>query len=92
MGVVPPLHFSHIHHRSGVCSHRAVFQRKLDTQVDGIQPTDNRPERGDTINRDTLEYYNKLNHSLDTDPETMERIVRERYHMQRENEDVYIVE
>ena len=43
-------------------------------------------------NRDTLEYYNKLNHSLDTDPETMERIVRERYHMQRENEDVYIVE
>ncbi len=30
-------------------------------------------------NRDTLEYYNKLNHSLDTDPETMERIVRERY-------------
>ena len=43
-------------------------------------------------NRDTLEYYKALNHSLDTDPETMERIVREQYHMQRENEDVYIIE
>lgn len=43
-------------------------------------------------NRDTMEHYRKLNHSLDTDPETMERIVREQYHMQRENEDVYIIE
>lgn len=43
-------------------------------------------------NVDTLEYYQRLNHSLDTDPETMERIVREKYHMQRENEDVYIIE
>ena len=43
-------------------------------------------------NQDTLDYYKALNHSLDTDPETMERIVREQYHMQRENEDVYIIE
>ncbi len=43
-------------------------------------------------NEDTLRYYQRLNHALDTDPETMERIVRENYHMQRENEDVYIVE
>ena len=43
-------------------------------------------------NRDTLEYYNRLNHALETDPETMERIVRENYHMQRPNEDVYIIE
>ena len=43
-------------------------------------------------NQDTLEHYRRLNHSLDTDPETMERIVREQYHMQRENEDVYIIE
>lgn len=42
------------------------------------------------MNRDTLDYYRRLNQSLDTDPETMERIVREYYHMQRENEDVYI--
>lgn len=43
-------------------------------------------------NQDTMEHYRCLNHSLDTDPETMERIVREQYHMQRENEDVYIIE
>ena len=43
-------------------------------------------------NEDTLRYYQQLNHALDTDPETMERIVRENYHMQRENEDVYLVE
>ena len=34
----------------------------------------------------------KLNHSLDTDKETMERIVREQYHMQHPDEDVYIYE
>ena len=44
------------------------------------------------MNNDTLEYYRRLNHSLDTDPATMERIVREKYHMQRENEDVYIID
>ena len=43
-------------------------------------------------NRDTLEHYNSLNHALDTDPEAMERIVRENYHMQRPNEDVFIVD
>ncbi len=43
-------------------------------------------------NRDTLEHYNRLNHALETDPETMERIVRENYHMQRPNEDVFIIE
>lgn len=43
-------------------------------------------------NRDTLAYYRQLNRSLDTDPATMERIVREQYHMQRTNEDVYIFE
>ncbi len=41
---------------------------------------------------DTLEYYRELNRSLDTDPEAMERIVRERHHMQRADEDVYIME
>lgn len=39
---------------------------------------------------DTLEYYRSLNRSLDTDKETMERIVREQYHMQHPDEDVYI--
>lgn len=41
---------------------------------------------------DTLEYYRALNSSLDTDRETLERIVREQYHMQREGEDVYVFE
>lgn len=41
---------------------------------------------------DTLNYYRDLNHSLDTDKETMERIVREQYHMQHPDEDVYIFE
>jgi len=43
-------------------------------------------------NNDTLEYYQMLNNSLSTDREEMERIVRERYHMQRTNEDVYVFE
>lgn len=43
-------------------------------------------------NRDTLQYYQDLNDRLDTDKETMERIVREQYHMQRPNEDVYVFE
>ncbi len=42
-------------------------------------------------NNDTLMYYRELNSRLDTDPETMERIVREQYHMQRPGEDVYVV-
>ena len=41
---------------------------------------------------DTLEHYRRLNHSLSTDREAMERIVRERHHMQRVEEDVYIME
>lgn len=41
---------------------------------------------------DTLEYYRALNRSLNTDRETMERIVREQHHMQRPDEDVYLFE
>lgn len=42
-------------------------------------------------NRDTLAYYERLNHDLSVDPEEMERVVRENYHMQRDNEDVFVV-
>ncbi len=42
-------------------------------------------------NNDTMMYYRRLNAGLDTDPVALERIVRENYHMQRVNEDVYIV-
>ena len=43
-------------------------------------------------NTDTLLYYRQLNDRLDTDRGTMERIVREQYHMQRPGEDVYVFE
>lgn len=43
-------------------------------------------------NRDTLLYYEALNARLHTDRATMERIVREQYHMQRPGEDVYLTD
>lgn len=43
-------------------------------------------------NTDTLHHYETLNRNLSTDREEMERIVREHYHMQRPNEDVYLFE
>lgn len=42
------------------------------------------------INTDSMEYYHRQNMLLQTDPQTMERIVREQYHMQRPDEDVYV--
>lgn len=42
-------------------------------------------------NRDTLAYYERLNHNLSVNPEEMERVVRENYHMQRDNEDVFVI-
>ncbi|MBD5185250.1 MAG: hypothetical protein HDS11_06450 [Bacteroides sp.] len=42
--------------------------------------------------RDTLVYYQQLNTRLETDARTMEKIVREQYHMQRPGEDVYLFE
>ncbi len=44
------------------------------------------------MKKDTIEKYYQLNQRLDTDPVTMERIVREHYHFQRANEDVYVFE
>ncbi len=41
---------------------------------------------------DSLEHYQALNRELETDRETTERIVREEYHMQHPNEDVYVFE
>lgn len=43
-------------------------------------------------NEDTIAYYRDLNKRLSTDRGTLERIVREQYHMQRRNEDVYVFE
>lgn len=41
---------------------------------------------------DTMLYYQDLNRRLSSDPELMERVVREQYGMKRSNEDVYIFE
>lgn len=41
---------------------------------------------------DTLALYQSLNRSLDSNPEELERIVREHYRMQRASEDVYIIQ
>lgn len=40
--------------------------------------------------KDSLEKYERLNSQLSTDPELMERVVREQYNMVREGEDVYV--
>lgn len=43
-------------------------------------------------NNDSMNYYRRLNASLTASSEELERIVREQYHMQRPNEDVYVFE
>lgn len=40
---------------------------------------------------DSLKHYQELNSRLQTSTDEMERIVREQYHMQRPNEDIYII-
>lgn len=42
-------------------------------------------------NTDTFEYYRALNENLQRNREELERIVRERHHMQSTNEEVYIM-
>ena len=43
-------------------------------------------------NLDSLELYNRLNASLETNRDDIERVVREHYHMKRSNEDIYVFE
>ncbi|MBE6304749.1 MAG: septum formation initiator family protein [Bacteroidales bacterium] len=49
-------------------------------------------EKEIAVYEDTLMHYQQLNEMLDGNPAEIERIVRERYHMQRLSEDVYIFE
>lgn len=39
---------------------------------------------------DSAMLYEKKYHELNTDPENLEKLVREQYRMKRDNEDVYI--
>lgn len=41
--------------------------------------------------QDTLDHYRSLNRKLASDPYTLEQLARERYHMQRPHEDVFVV-
>lgn len=41
-------------------------------------------------NTDTLEHYRALSQSLDREKEAIEKIVRERHHMRRASEDIYL--
>lgn len=45
-----------------------------------------------SIYQDTIRHYIRLNERLNNDPEAMEQVVREQYHMNRVNEDVYVFE
>ena len=42
--------------------------------------------------QDSVNYYRELNRRLSSDPEAMERVVREQYNMKREGEDVFVME
>lgn len=42
--------------------------------------------------QDSVNYYRELNSRLASDPDAMERVVREQYNMKRDNEDVFIIE
>ena len=56
---------------------------ELKQSIDSLQQEIN-------IYRDTTNYYINLNEQLNSNTEALERVVREKYHMNRENEDVYV--
>lgn len=60
---------------------RVEYQRQIDslqTEVARVQ--------------DSVARYRELNERLASDPEAMERVVREQYNMKRDGEDVFIFE
>lgn len=58
-----------------------VYDRQIDSLKEAIDRTS-----------DSLLYYRDLQRKLNDDEVTMERVVREQYHMQRSDEDVYVVQ
>lgn len=77
---------------AGLCAYVVFFNDNSFIKVRSYDEQINMLNEEIKENQDTLDYYNNLNRRLDTDRVTMERIVREQYHMQRTNEDVYICE
>ena len=56
---------------------------EYDTEIDRLN-------REIATHNDTIQYYRELNRRLSTDRAELEKIVREKYYMQRTNEDVYV--
>lgn len=59
--------------------HKIEYQRIIDSLQTEVE-----------INRDSMLYYKELNSRLSSDPEVMERVVREQHNMKRPDEDVYV--
>lgn len=60
---------------------RVEYQRQIDSLRAEVE-----------LVQDSVNYYRELNRMLSSDPEAMERVVREQYNMKREGEDVFVIE
>lgn len=61
----------------------APLKAEYQHQLDSLQQCLDREQ-------DSLKYYRDLNRRLSCDPELMEQVVREQYHMNRPGEDVFV--
>lgn len=60
---------------------RVEYQRQIDSLESEVARV-----------QDSVDHYRELNRRLISDPEAMEKVVREHYNMQREGEDVFVFE
>ena len=60
---------------------RIEYQRQIDSLSAEV-----------AVVQDSVDYYHELNRRLASEPEAMERVVREQYNMKREHEDVFVLE
>ncbi len=60
---------------------RISYQKEIDSLTECLR-----------LQQDSLAYYRDLNRRITTDPELMEQVVREQYNMNRQHEDVFIIE
>lgn len=60
---------------------RVEYQRQIDSLEAEV-----------AVVQDSVDRYRELNRRLDSDPEAMERVVREQYNMKREGEDVFVID
>lgn len=60
---------------------RIEYQRQIDSLSAEV-----------AVVQDSVDYYRELNRRLASEPEAMERVVREQYNMKREHEDEFVLE